>query len=265
MDEKEKFKETLCNDVQGLLALYEATYLRVEGEQVLDEALEFTKTHLDIIEKDPSCDSLSKTEIHQALKQPLWKTLPRLEAVRYIPIYQQKTTHSEVLLKLAKLNFNILQSMQKKELSQLCKWWKDLDLQNKLPYVRDRLVEGYFWILGIYFEPEHSHTRMFLTKSCVWLVVIDDTFDNYGTYEELEIFTEAVQRWSISCMDMLPEYMKLIYQHLLNHHQEMEESLEKNGKSYQIHHVTEMVREFFVYFSSLKKLKLTDYVSYTLI
>lgn len=31
-------------------------------------------------------------------------------------------------------------------------------------------------------------------KTCMWLVVLDDTFDNYGTYEELEIFTQAVER-----------------------------------------------------------------------
>ncbi|KAI7755200.1 hypothetical protein M8C21_023892, partial [Ambrosia artemisiifolia] len=237
MDEKGRFKETLCNDVQGMLALYEAAYMRVEGEKVLDEALEFTKTHLAIIAKDPSCDSSLRTEIQQALKQPLRKMLPRLEAIRYMPLYQQQPTHNEFLLKLAKLDFNILQAMHKKELSQICKWWKDLDLQNTLPYVRDRLVE-------VYFEPEHFRTRMFLIKTCMWLVVLDDTFDNYGTYEELEVFTQAVQRWSLSCLDMLPTYMKLIYQELLCHHQEMEESLEKEGKSYQIEHVREMAKEY---------------------
>ncbi|KAK1422842.1 hypothetical protein QVD17_18131 [Tagetes erecta] len=243
MDKQGKFKETLCNDVKGMLALYEAAYMRVEGEQVLDEAIEFTKTHLAIIAKDLSCDSLSRTEIQQALKQPLRKRPARLEALSYMPIYQQQPTHNEVLLKLAKLDFNILQLMHRKELSQIYKWWKDLDLKRKLPYVRDRLVEGYFWILAIYFEPEHSRTRMFLMKTCMWLVVLDDTFDNYGTYEELEIFTQAIQRWSISCLDMLPEYMKLIYKQQVNDHQEMEEELEKEGKAYQIYYVKEMAKE----------------------
>nr|QQG64114.1 TPS3 [Parthenium argentatum] len=243
MDEEGRFKESFCADAQGLLALYEASYMKVEGEKVLDDALEFTKTHLVIIAKDPSCDSLLRTQIQQALKQPLRKRLPRLEAVRYIPIYQQEPSHNEVLLKLAKSDFNVLQSMHKKELSQICKWWKDLDMQNKLPYVRDRLIEGYFWILGVYFEPQHSRTRMFLMKTSMWLIVLDDTFDNYGTYEELKIFTEAVERWSMSCLDTLPEYMKLIYQELLNHHQEMEELIEKEGKAYQIQYVKEMAKE----------------------
>nr|ADT64306.1 E-beta-farnesene synthase 1 [Artemisia annua] len=243
MDEKGKFKESLCNDAQGILALYEAAFMRVEDETILDNALEFTKVHLDIIAKDPSCDSSLRTQIHQALKQPLRRRLARIEALHYMPIYQQETSHNEVLLKLAKLDFSVLQSMHKKELSHICKWWKDLDLQNKLPYVRDRVVEGYFWILSIYYEPQHARTRMFLMKTCMWLVVLDDTFDNYGTYEELEIFTQAVERWSISCLDMLPEYMKLIYQELVNLHVEMEESLEKEGKTYQIHYVKEMAKE----------------------
>ncbi|GJS88870.1 (E)-beta-farnesene synthase-like protein [Tanacetum coccineum] len=123
-------------------------------------------------------------------------------------------------------------------------WWKDLDIRNKLPFVRDRLIEGYFWILGIYFEPQHSRTRMFLIKTSMWLVVLDDTFDNYGTYEELEMFTQAVERWSISCLDKLPDYMKLIYQEQLSVHQEMEESLEKEGKVYQIHYIREMAKEY---------------------
>ncbi|PWA35708.1 E-beta-farnesene synthase [Artemisia annua] len=115
------FKEALCNDAQGTLALYEAAYMRVEGEQVLDKPLEFTKIHLDIISKDPSCDSSLRTQIQQALTQPLRRSLARLEALRYILIYQQETSHNEVLLKLAKLDFNVLQSMHKKELSQICK------------------------------------------------------------------------------------------------------------------------------------------------
>lgn len=245
MDADGNFKESLSNDALGMLALYEAAYMRVEGEDVLDDALEFTKLHLGaILAKDHFCDSLLRTQIEQALKQPLRKRLPRLEAVRYIPIYEQEVNHNEVLLKLAKLDFNILQSMHKKELSQICKWWKDLDLRNKLPYVRDRLIEGYFWMLGIYFEPQHSRLRIFLIRSCMWLIVIDDTFDNYGTYEELELFTQAVDRWSISYLDSLPEYMQLIYRELLNVHQEMEESLEIEGKAYQIHYIKEMAKEY---------------------
>ncbi|WMV34388.1 hypothetical protein MTR67_027773 [Solanum verrucosum] len=36
-----KFKETVTNDVQGLLSLYEASQLRVRDEEILEEALTF--------------------------------------------------------------------------------------------------------------------------------------------------------------------------------------------------------------------------------
>ncbi|XP_048441589.1 (-)-germacrene D synthase-like [Pyrus x bretschneideri] len=42
-----KFKESLTNDVVGLLSLYEATHLRVHGGDILEEALSFTTTHLE--------------------------------------------------------------------------------------------------------------------------------------------------------------------------------------------------------------------------
>ncbi|XP_071736468.1 (E)-beta-farnesene synthase-like [Rutidosis leptorrhynchoides] len=241
-------KESLCSDIQGMLALYEAAYMRVEGEVVLNSALEFTKIHLGIISNDPHCDSSIRTQIKQVLNQPLRKRLPRLEAVHFIPFYEQQASHNEVLLTLAKLDFNMLQSMHRNELSKVCKWWKDLDFQKKLPYVRDRLIEGYFWILGIYFEPQYSSLRIFLIKSCMWLVVIDDTYDNYGTYEELEIFTQAVERWSIcysdTLPDTLPEYMKIIFQELVNIYQEMDDRLAKEGKSYHIQHIKEMFKEY---------------------
>ncbi|RVW68202.1 putative terpene synthase 2 [Vitis vinifera] len=45
-DEKGRFKESLINDACGLLGLYEAAHLRVWEEDILDEALAFTTTHL---------------------------------------------------------------------------------------------------------------------------------------------------------------------------------------------------------------------------
>ncbi|KAL4570376.1 hypothetical protein LXL04_026028 [Taraxacum kok-saghyz] len=239
-----RFMESIIDDVQGMLSLYEASYMRIEGEQILDEAIVFTTCHLSKKVENLN-DGLFKDRIHQALQQPLRKRLPRLEALRYIPIYQQEPSHNEVLLKFAKLDFNLLQKLHRKELSEISRWWKDLDVSKRLPYVRDRIVEGYFWILAVYFEPQHSDARIFLMKACNLVIILDDTYDNYGTYQELEIFTEAIQRWSISCLDMLPEYMKLIYKELLDVHKEAEELLEKKGKlAYRIYYTREMVKDY---------------------
>ncbi|KAI3507869.1 hypothetical protein L1887_22864 [Cichorium endivia] len=244
-DENGAFKESLKNDVQSMLELYEATYMRVQGEVVLDDALVFTRTHLGELAKD-SVQSNSTLSIHiqEALKQPIQKRLPRLEALRYILFYEKQAFHNKSLLKLGKLGYNLLQSLHKKELSQISKWWKGLDVPNNLPYARDRMVECYFWALGVYFEPQYSRARMFLTKVISMATILDDTYDAYGTYEELKIFTEAIQRWSISCLDMLPEYMKLVYQGLLDIYKEMEEIMTKEGKPYHLIYAKESMKEF---------------------
>ena len=74
------------------------------------------------------------------------------------------------------------------------RWWKDLDFIRKLPFARDRVVEGYFWIMGVYFEPHYSLGRKMLTKVIAFTSIIDDTFDSYGTYDELIIYTDAIER-----------------------------------------------------------------------
>nr|QYL01198.1 terpene synthase 8 [Stevia rebaudiana] len=246
-NENGKFLESMTrDDIPGMLSLYEATHMRVEGEDVLDEAQEFTKYHLGNIIENHICnnDESLETQIYQALQLPLQKRLPRLEALRYMPIYQQQDSYNDDLLTLAKLDFNLLQELHRKELSQISKWWKNLDVSNKLPYVRDRIVEGYFWILVVLFEPQHSLSRIFLMKVCNLVLILDDTYDNYATYEELEIFTKAVQKWSLSCLDALPEYMKLIYQELLNVFIEAEDLLEKKGNTYRSYYTKEMVKEY---------------------
>ncbi|KAD3338094.1 hypothetical protein R6Q59_027212 [Mikania micrantha] len=245
-DNEGSFKEFLTSDVEGMLELYEATYLRVRGEVILDDALVFTKNQLQKVTKDPlswNCTlSLSK-HIEEALERPIRKRLPRLDSLRYIPFYEKQDSHNESLLRLAKLDFNRLQSLHKKELSQLSKWWKSFDPLKNLHYVRDRLVEFYFWILGVYFEPQYSRSRIFITKVITIAAIFDDTYDIYGTYEELNIFTEAVQRWSIACIDALPDYMKLIYKMLMDCYDEMEEIMASEGKAYQVGYAKESMKE----------------------
>nr|QJB23281.1 sesquiterpene synthase 1 [Atractylodes lancea] len=244
-DKDGALKESLKNDVQGLLELYEATYLRVPGEVILDDALGFTRTRLDDTARDPLWrNSTISTQIQEALKQPLHKRLPRLEALRYIPFYEQQASHNESLLKLAKLGFNLLQKLHKKELSQISKWWKRFDVPNNLPYARNRLVECYFWALGVYFEPQYSLSRMFLARVLSIETLLDDTYDAYGTLEELEIFTEAIQRWPITCFDELPDNMKLIYRMLINLYEETEVALAKDGKAYHLDYIKEAMKEY---------------------
>lgn len=68
-------------------------------------------------------------------------------------------------------------------------------LAEKLPFTRDRIVESLLWIAGMMFEPQkNDYCRTMLTKVLAMVTVIDDIYDVYGTLDELEIFTDAVQR-----------------------------------------------------------------------
>ncbi|RXH83053.1 hypothetical protein DVH24_003551 [Malus domestica] len=237
-----KFKESLATDAVRLLSLFEAAHVRVHGEDLLDEALTFTTAHLESSIEAHRLSSLLSKQVTHALYQPFRKGFTRLEARSYLSIYEERG-HSvnQTLLTFAKLDFNLLQQVHQKELSEITRWWKDLDFVNKLPFIRNRVVECYFWALGVFFEPEHYFARRIFYKAIAMITTIDDIYDAYGIYAELELFTKAVERWDISVMDQLSEYMKVCYQAMLDEHIEIEEKLTKEGKLYGIHYATEAI------------------------
>ncbi|KAK4852743.1 hypothetical protein QYF36_026701 [Acer negundo] len=168
-DDQGKFKASLIDDVAGMLCLYEAAYLGIPEEDILDEAIAFTTSHLELMVTDDQ---------HQ------------------------------------------------KELSNITEWWKILDFATKLPIT--------------------------LTKVIAIASVLDDTYDAFGTYEELKLLTDAIQRWDISVMDGLPEYMKYLYRALIDVYRETEEEMisKELGRSYYMPYAIEamkrLVQAYFV-------------------
>ncbi|KAH7861040.1 hypothetical protein Vadar_020872 [Vaccinium darrowii] len=247
-DNRGKFQQFLIDDVRGMLSLFEATHLRVRGEDILDEALDFTTIHLNSALPNLIKNSIAAQVVH-ALNQPIHKGLTRLESRRYISLYEKDDSHNKVLLDFSKLDFNLLQKLHQRELSVITRWWKDLDFARKLPFARDRIVECYFWIMGVYFEPQYFLARRILTKVISLASVIDDIYDVYGTLEELVLFTDAIQRWEISALDQLPEYMKLCYHALLDVYNMIDEEMAKQGRSYRVNYaksaMKDIVRAYF--------------------
>uniref|UniRef100_A0A6N2KRP2 Terpene synthase metal-binding domain-containing protein n=1 Tax=Salix viminalis TaxID=40686 RepID=A0A6N2KRP2_SALVM len=194
-----------------MLYLYEASHLLVEGESILDDARDFTTKNLEkYVKKSSSSEYLSKLVSH-ALELPLaWRML-RLEANWFINIYETKTDMEPILLELAKLDFNMVQAIHQEDLKHSARWWKSTRLGEKLDFARDRLMENFFWTVGVIFEPQFSNCRRMLAKVNSLLTTIDDVYDVYGTLDELELFTDAIVRWDLNFMDQLPHYMKLCF------------------------------------------------------
>lgn len=77
----------------------------------------------------------------------------------------------------------------------MLRWWNELGMIRKLNFARDRLVEGYFWAVGVYYEPSLSRARIMMAKMLALLTVLDDIYDSFGTLEELNFFTSIIQRY----------------------------------------------------------------------
>jgi hypothetical protein len=76
------------------------------------------------------------------------------------------------------------------------RWWKEFQTRIDLSFTRDRMVELHFWMLGVIFEPYYSYSRIMMTKIFVFATLFDDLYDNYGTTEESNIFTTAMERFA---------------------------------------------------------------------
>nr|XP_043628893.1 probable terpene synthase 11 [Erigeron canadensis] len=231
MDPNGRFIESLSEDVEGLLSLYEASYLGAIGEDVLSQAKEFTTTHL----KQKSVSQLSPKlhqKIQHGLELPKHMRMARLEAKRYIEKYGNETDHIPMLLELAKLDYNQVQSLHQTELAEITRWWTHLGLTSKLTFGRDRPLECFLWTVGILPDPKYSFCRIELAKTISMVLVIDDIFDTYGPYDDLVLFTKAIQRWDLDETEQLPEYMKICYMALYNTTNEIGyEVLKRHGLS----------------------------------
>ncbi|KAF3663532.1 Sesquiterpene synthase [Capsicum annuum] len=251
-DDQGNYKKEFIKDVQGLLSLYEVAHFRVHDEEILDEAVNFTTTHLKLLL--PNLSNSLATQVRDALKFPINNVIVRVGMRKYISFYQEDELHNEVLLNFAKLDFNILQILHKKELCDITRWWKESKIAQTLPFARDRVVELYFWSLGVYFEPQYSIARKILTKVLCFCSIMDDTYDTYGTLDELSLLTSSIERWDIDASEQLPPYMKLSYLALLQVYNEVERELENLGnKSFRVKYsIIEMKKLLRAYFQEAK-------------
>ncbi|KAG9444302.1 hypothetical protein H6P81_015642 [Aristolochia fimbriata] len=239
-DQTGRFKENITSDPKGMLSLYEAAFLGTHGETILDEALAFTKKqlHLAMEHLEPPLAGL----VGHALELPLRRRMHRLESRDYISLYEMQEGQSNKLLELAKLEYNLLQTLHQKEMREISRWWKEVNHEGKLKFARDRVVECSFWPMGVFHEPKYSRARVHATKLIQLASVLDDIYDAFGTLDELQLFTDAIQKWDLAATEHLPDYMKVCYTALLGCSKAMEEDLAPPGNTGRVHYLIEAMK-----------------------
>ncbi|KAL7250346.1 hypothetical protein ACSBR1_012365 [Camellia fascicularis] len=114
-DETGNFKKSLCEDVKGLLSLYEASFFGLDGETIIDEAKIFTTANLKNIKGDTSPSVVRK--VGHALDMPLHWRLTRVEARWFIETCEQEQNMNPILLEFAKLDYNTCSLFIKRRLA----------------------------------------------------------------------------------------------------------------------------------------------------
>ncbi|KAB2086437.1 hypothetical protein ES319_A04G031500v1 [Gossypium barbadense] len=221
MDDVGNIKSSLNQDFKGLLNLYEASYLLLEGETMLENARELAAKLLKQYLKENNDDQYLRMLVDHAFELPLHWRMARLEARWFIDVYEKNKDKNPIILELAILDYNIVQSMHLEDFKYASTWWKELGLGERLSFARDRLMSNFLWSAGMIILPQDRKRRRNQTKLNSLLTCIDDVYDVYGTLDELELFTDVLERWDINAIQRLPNYMKIYYLALDNFVNEM--------------------------------------------
>lgn len=118
MGENGLLKKITLN-IKGMLELFEASNLALEGEHILEEAKSHTFETLksiSISDLDDDCEA-AKLVAHSLEVSLQWRV--HWFDVRWqINAYEKDKNMNNVLLQLAKLNFNVVQAIHQKDLKE---------------------------------------------------------------------------------------------------------------------------------------------------
>ncbi|KAI3676750.1 hypothetical protein L1987_86363 [Smallanthus sonchifolius] len=196
-----KFMESLKYDIKGLIELYEASQLCIEGENILDEATIFSSHML-----QKALDFLDDKKarlVRYTLENP-----HRRNITYFTLLNSPKDSDATILKDLAELEYTMVQSIRKMEINEILRWWKDLGLEQELNLVRNQPLKWYIVPMICLTNPTLSQQRVDFTKIVSLIYIIDDIFDIYGTLNELTLLTEAINMWDTNIIEQLPYYIK---------------------------------------------------------
>ncbi|MCD7447396.1 hypothetical protein HAX54_028468 [Datura stramonium] len=203
-------KEKLASDMKTLLELLEGSYLSMDGENLLDDIRLFSTKNLNDLSTS-NVNRFTNNNKKVYLNNPLVWRVRWYDVRRHIDA--QKVLDCN-MLKLAKLNFNITQAAHQKDLKDVIRWWSNLCIVEDLNFTRDRIVESFFFAVGIASEPQHGSLRKWLTKVIQLVLIIDDVYDIYGSLADVQQFTRALDKWDSKEVQQLPECIQTCFRAL---------------------------------------------------
>ncbi|KAL8500186.1 hypothetical protein ACS0TY_019971 [Phlomoides rotata] len=205
-----KSKDGVSNDTKVVLALYEASHLSMEGEDILHEAAVFSSQHLNayLISLE---DAEHAVMVKNFLQNPQHKMLARFTPENVLHFLDVGNTWRNLLQELAFFESALLEPIHKHEILQVAKWWKDLGLSNEMKSSRDQPQKWHMWSMAVLRDPTWSRHRILLSKPISLVYAVDDIFDLHGTIPQLTLFTQAINRWEICGAEELPNYMRICF------------------------------------------------------
>ncbi|KAL1560201.1 geranyllinalool synthase [Salvia divinorum] len=198
--------------ITAMYSVYRATDLAYPGEHQLDEARKFaikflqnSKTrHRDynlLISK--GLQNIIKYEVDVPWTARLDRLYHRkwIEENKSSPLwigkasfYRLSCLENTKLMQLAVENFEFMQSIYMRELEELKGWSKKWRL-SEMGFGREKTVYTYFAVASCSLFPHNSVMRLIIAKAAIIVTVADDFYDMEGSLPDLEILTDAVQRW----------------------------------------------------------------------
>ncbi|KAG0493539.1 hypothetical protein HPP92_004533 [Vanilla planifolia] len=160
--------------------------------------------------------------IEWSLRNP-WKITPPWIGVReYIDNYGDKDVwigkclyrgyniNNSKYLELAKLEYNKLQVLHKREINSIQQWWKSCGFDDpKITQVNPQNI--HFSICVTMYENKFSATRIAYTKCNSLENLLKDIFQNHESIEDLQLFSRAINEWKPSLITTLPASLQRVF------------------------------------------------------
>ncbi|KAI3931572.1 hypothetical protein MKW92_011174 [Papaver armeniacum] len=194
--------------VTGMFNLYRASQVMFPGENILQQAKQYSTTFLR--KKQASNELLDKWiitkdlpgEVGYALEVPWYASLPRIETRFYVEqyggdndvwigktLYRMPNVNNSQYLELAKLDFNNCQALHQLEWQEIQKWYNVCNLE-LFGVEKETVLQSYFLATGNIFAVERSTERLAWTQTAVLVKAVSSYLKTISVAEQKSFFNE---------------------------------------------------------------------------